>query len=148
MTTKAAFTPDEWKEVLVGPTSAGMIVITAARGGMFRETIAMTKAYTEARAQHGASELLDDIVATKPELDHTRYHSPEELKENGLAHIRGAVSLVEGKATAAELDDYRRFVLALAGKVASAHREGGQDVSPAETEAIQQITAALGTAGS
>ena len=148
MTTKAAFTPDEWKAVLEGPTSAGMIVITAAHGGMFRETVAMTKAYIEARAQHGASELLDDIVATKPEMDHTRYHSPEELRDNGLEHIRSAVALVEGKATAGELDDYRRFVLALADKVASAHREGGQDVSPAETEAIQQITAALGTAGS
>jgi hypothetical protein len=148
MTTKAAFSPDEWKTVLEGPTSAGMIVITAAHGGMFRETIAMTKAYTDARAQHGASELLDDIVATKPELDHTRYHSPEELRENGLAHIRSAVTLVEGKATAQELGDYRRFVLALADKVASAHREGGQDVSPAETDAIQQITAALGETGS
>jgi hypothetical protein len=148
MTTKAAFSPDEGKTVLEGPTSAGMIVITAAHGGMFRETVAMTKAYTDARAQHGASELLDDVVAAKPELDHTRYHSPEELRENGLAHIRSAVTLVEGKATAQELDDYRRFVLALADKVASAHREAGQDVSPAETEAIQQITAALGTAGS
>ena len=148
MTTKAAFSPDEWKTVLEGPTSAGMIVITAAHGGMFRETIAMTKAYTDARSQHGASELLDDIVATKPELDHTRYHSPEELRENGLAHIRSAVTLVEGKATAQELDDYRRFVLALADKVASAHREGGQDVSPAETEAIQQITTALGETSS
>jgi len=38
-------------------------------------------------------------------------------------------------------------VLTLANKVAAAHREGGQDVSPAETEAIQQIAAALGTAG-
>jgi hypothetical protein len=148
MTTKAAFSPDEWKTVLEGPTSAGMIVITAAHGGMFRETVAMTKAYTDARAQHGASELLDDIVAAKPELDHTRYHSPEELRENGLAHIRSAVTLLEGKATAQELDGYRRFVLALADKVASAHREGGQDVSPAETDAIQQITAALGTSSS
>jgi hypothetical protein len=148
MTTKAAFSPDEWKTVLEGPTSAGMIVITAAHGGMFRETVAMTKAYTDARAQHGASELLDDVVAAKPELDHTRYHSPDELRDNGLAHIRGAVALLEGKATAQELDDYRRFVLALADKVASAHREGGQDVSPAETEAIQQITAALGASGS
>jgi hypothetical protein len=148
MTTKAAFSPDEWKTVLEGPTSAGMIVITAAHGGMFRETVAMSKAYTDARAQHGASELLDDVVAAKPELDHTRYHSPEELRENGLAHIRSAVTLLEGKATAQELDDYRRFVLALADKVAAAHREGGQDVSPAETDAIQQITAALGTSGS
>jgi hypothetical protein len=146
MTTKAAFSADEWKVVLEGPPSAGLIVITAARGGMFRETVAMTKAYTEARAQHGESELLDEIVAAKPELDHTRYHSPEELRENGLAHIRSAVALVEGKATAEELDGYRRFVLTLADKVAAAHREGGQDVSPAEAEALRQIAAALGTA--
>ncbi len=59
MTTKAAFSPEEWKAVLEGPPAAGMIVITAARGGMFRETVAMSKAYAEARAEHGDSELLD-----------------------------------------------------------------------------------------
>ena len=56
--------------------------------------------------------------------------------------------LVDSKAATQERDDYRRFVLALADKVATAHREGGQSVSPAEAEAIQQITAALGPAGS
>ena len=148
MTTKAAFSPEEWKVVLEGPPAAGMIVITAARGGMFRETIAISKAYTEARAEHGDSELLDEIVAAKPQLDHTRYHSAEELRDNGLRHLRDAVALVDSKATTQERDDYRRFVLTLAGKVAAAHKEGGQSVSPAEAEAIQQITAALGTADS
>jgi hypothetical protein len=145
MTTKAAFSPEEWKVVLEGPPTAGMIVITAARGGMFRESIAMSKAYAEARAQHGESELLDEIVAAKPELDHTRYHSAEELRDTGLGHLRDAVALVETKAAAGELDGYRRFVLALAGKVAAAHREKGQNVSPAEATAIQQIAVALGT---
>ena len=148
MTTKAAFSPDEWKVVLEGPPTAGMIVVTAARGGMFRETIAMSKAYTEARAEHGESELLDEIVAAKPQVDHTRYHSAEELRDNGLQHLRDAVALVQSKATAQESDDYQRFVLTLANKVAAAHKEGGQSVSPAEAEAIQQITAALGTASS
>ena len=147
MTTKSAFSPEDWKAVLEGPPSAGMIVITAARGGTFRETYAMSKAYAEARAQHGESELLDEIVAAKPEADHTRYHSAEELRKNGLEHIRDAVALVEGKATAEELEDYRRFVLALADKVAAAHREHGQSVSPAEADAIQAIAAALGTTG-
>jgi hypothetical protein len=147
MTTKAAFSPEEWKTVLEGPPTAGMIVITAARGGMFRESIAMSKAYAEARGQHGESELLDEIVAAKPELDHTRYHSAEELRDNGLGHLRDAVALVGAKATPGELDGYRRFVLALAGKVAAAHREEGQSVSPAEAQAIQQIAAALGTTG-
>ena len=145
MTTQAAFSPEEWKVVLEGPPTAGMIVATAAHGGTFRESIAMAKAYTEARGEHGESELLDEIVAAKPKVDHTRYHSPEELRENGLDHLRNAVALVGSKATAEELDEYRRFILTLAGKVAAAHREHGQAVSPAETEAIQQVTEALGS---
>ena len=147
MTTKAAFSPEEWKVVLEGPPAAGMIVITAARGGMFRETIAMSKAYAEARAEHGDSELLDEIVTARPQMDHTRYRSAEELRDDGLRHLRDAVALVDSKAASQERDDYRRFVLTLANKVAAAHREGGQSVSPAEAEAIQQITAALGAAG-
>jgi hypothetical protein len=148
MTTKAAFSPEEWKVVLEGPPTAGMIVVTAARGGTFRETIAMAKAYAEARGEHGESELLDEIVATKPEVDHTRYHSAEELREHGLGNLRNAVAVLKSKATTEELDDYRRFVLSLAGKVAAAHREHGQAVSPAEAEAIQQLTEALGTSSS
>jgi len=148
MTSKAAFSPEEWKTVVEGPPTAGMIVITAAHGGMWRETFAMSKAYVDARAQHGESELLDEIVSAKPKLEHTRYHSPEELRDSGLGHLRDAMALLESKATPEECDDYRRFVLALAGKVAAAHREHGQSVSPEEAQAIQQITEALGTPGS
>jgi len=148
MTTKSDFSAEEWQLILEAPPSAGMIVVTAQRGGMFRETIAMAKAYTEARAEHGDSELLDEIVATKPEIDRTRYHSAEELRDNGLEHLRSAVALLESKATTGEVGDYRRFVVSLAGKVAAAHREHGQAVSPAEAEAIQQITEALGTSDS
>ncbi len=144
MTTKEAFSADEWKVVLEGPPSAGMIVITAAHGGTFRETFAMSKAYVEAHAQHGEAELLDEIVAAKPEIDHTRYHSNEERKEKGLEHVRDAIALLEAKATPEEVEGFRRFVITLAGKVAAAHREGGQSESPAETEAIQEIAAALG----
>ena len=144
MTAKADFTPEEWQVVLEGPPSAGMIVVTAQRGGTFRETIAMGKAYVEARKQHGESELLDEIVSAKPEIDHTRYRSAEELKENGLQHLRDAVELLERTATPEELEDYRRFVLTLADKVATAHRESGESISPAEQAAIQEIAAGLG----
>ena len=148
MTTKAAFSPDEWKVVLEGPPAAGLIVITAAHGGTFRETFAMSKAYAEARTEHGDSELLDEIVSAKPKVDHTRYHSPEELRNDELGHLRDAMALLESKATAGERDDYRLFVLSLTNKVAAAHREHGQSVSPEETAAIEQITEALGAAGS
>jgi hypothetical protein len=145
MTTKDAFSPEEWTAILEAPTTAGMIVITASHGGTFRETFAMSKAYAEARTQHGESELLDEVVAAKPKTDHTRYHSPDELRDHGLGHLRDAVALLESKATSQERDDYRRFVLSVANKVANAHREAGQSVSPAEAQAIEQISAALGT---
>jgi len=148
MTNKASFSPEEWKVVLEGPPAAGLIVITAAHGGTFRETFAMSKAYAEARAEHGESELLDELVSAKPKVDHTRYHSAEALRDSGLGHLRDAMTLLESKATAEERNDYRRFVLSLASKVAAAHREHGQSVSPAEEQAIQQITAALGGTGS
>jgi len=144
MTGKADFTEDEWKLLLEGPPSAGVIVVSAQRGGTFREAFAIGKAYTEARKQHGDSELLDEIVAAKPERDHTRYHSYDELKQAGLQHLRDAVGLLEQNGTPAEVDDYRRFVLDLSQRVANAHREGGEQVSEAEQAAIDEISASLG----
>ena len=143
MTTKSDFSTEEWKLILEAPPSAGMIVVTAQRGGSFRETIAIAKAYVEARQQHGESELLDEIVAAKPERDHTHYHSPDELKEHGLQHLRDSVALLERKATPAEVDEYRRFIVTLAHKVAAAHREHGEEVSESEQAAINDITGAL-----
>ena len=86
VTTKSDFSTEEWQLILEAPPSAGLIVVTAQRGGSFRESIAMAKAYVEARQEHGESELLDEIVSAKPERDHTHYHSATELKEHGLQH--------------------------------------------------------------
>src|SRR5580704_14379507 len=144
MTSKSDFTTEEWQLILEAPPSAGMIVVTAQRGGSFRETIAMAKAYAEARQQHGKSELLDDIVAAKPERVHTHYHSAEELKQHGLQHLRDSVALLEKKAAPEEVEEYRRFIVTLSHKVAAAHREHGVEVSEAEQAAIDQITEALG----
>ena len=149
MTTKAAFSPSEWELVLEGPPTAGLLVITASHGGMWRETIAMSKAYVEARAEHGESELLDEIVAEKPRMERGgKVHNPEELRDQGLDCLSDVTTLLEHKATVEERDDYRRFVLTVANKVAAAHREGGKQVSPAEEQAIQDITAALGRSAS
>jgi hypothetical protein len=149
MTTKAAFSPSEWELVLEGPPTAGLLVITASHGGTFRETIAMSKAYVEARAQHGESELLDEIVAERPRMERGgKIHNPEELRDHALDCLSDVTTLLEHKATAEERDDYRRFVLTVANKVAAAHREEGKQVSPAEEQALQDITTALGMGAS
>ena len=145
MTGSADFSEQEWETVLEGPTSAGLIVSSAERGGTFREVFAMAKAFTEARQEHGDSELLDEIVNHKPKMDKTRSHSPEELREHGLGVIGEAVTLVGQKATTAELGDYRQFVITLSNKVAGAKKEGdGDGPSEAEAAAIAEITEALG----
>jgi hypothetical protein len=144
MTGKADFTEEEWELVSEGPPSAGLIVVTAQRGGVFRETLAIPTAYVEARQLNGESQLLDEIVAERPERDHTHYHSFEELKQNGLQHLADAITLLEQKATAEEVAGYKHFVLAVADKVANAHREGVANVSDAEQAAIEEISKALG----
>ena len=144
MTTKADLTPEDWETVREGPPLAGLIVVTAQRGGTIRETFAMAKAYTEARQQHGASELLDEIVAAKPEIDRSHHGSYDELKQHGLQRLRDAIAVLERTAAPEEVDDYRRFVVTLAEKVANAHREGDAAVSDAERAAIDEISGAVG----
>jgi hypothetical protein len=135
--------------VLEGPPAAGLLVITASHGGTFRETLAMSKAYAEARAEHGDSELLDEIVAEKPRIERGgKVHNPEELRDQALGCLTDATALLGDKATAEERDDYRRFVVTVASKVAAAHREGGKQVSQEEQQAIEDIKTSLGIDGS
>jgi hypothetical protein len=143
---RSDFTDEEWTLVIEAPLLAGMVVATAARGGTFRESIAMGKAYAEARKEHGQSELLDEITHAKPKVEHKRFSSFEELKQHGLERVRAAVSLLEGKAAPDEVDAYRGFVLTLAERVAAAHREDGVEVSEAERTAIGEIGSAAGAA--
>jgi hypothetical protein len=143
MTAKTDFTEAEWTTVLEGPPSAGMVVLSASHGGTFKETFAIGKAYAEARTQHGESELLDEIVSAKPKVDRTHYHSMEELRQHELQHVHDAIEVLEAKATEQELSDYRGFVMALAERVAEAHREHGVAVSDDEQAALAEISRSL-----
>jgi len=93
---------------------------------------------------------LEEIVSAQPEFDRTRYHSAEELRQQGLERLRQAVQLVEQKGSPEEAEEYKRFVLTVAQRAAEAHREGGfmgfggKDVSDAEQAALDQIAGALG----
>ena len=146
MTDKAAFTEEEWELVREGPPTAGMVALTAEKGGTFRETWALAKFYAEARKEHGESELLDALVAEKP--DAKRYSSSEELESEGLRRLTEAVTLLEQKATTGEVAGYRKFVMDVAEQVAEAHKEGGQEVSEGERAAIEKIAASLYPSGS
>jgi len=146
MTSKADFTNEEWELVREGPPTAGMITLLASSGGTFRETWALAKTFAEARQQHGESDLLDALVAEKPDMK--RYHSAEEAENEGLSRLSQAVALLEQKATPDEVESYKRFTLSVAERVAEAHKEHGTQVSPEEREAITKIESSLGTTAS
>jgi hypothetical protein len=145
MTTKSDFQPEEWDLILEAPMTAGMIVITAAGGGTFRETFALARAYTDARKEHGASELLDEIVSTRPEFDRHKFGSSAELHEKGLQQVSDAAAALRAKATPEEAAAYREFVLNAASKVAAAHKEDGVEVSPPEQAALDEVRTRLET---
>jgi hypothetical protein len=146
MTDKAAFTEEEWELVREGPPTAGLVALSAEKGGSFRETWALAKFYAEARKEHGESELLDALVAEKPNVK--RYSSSDELESKGLGRLTEAVALLEQKATTSEVAGYRKFVMDVAEQVAEAHKEGGQEVSEGERAAIEKIAASLYPSGS
>jgi hypothetical protein len=146
MTTKTEFNADEWERVARAPALAGLMVMLADRGGTIRESVALGRAYAEAR-RDGGGELLEQLVSAAPQLDPQSVGSPEQLPEQ----IREAVGIVEQKATPEEADEYRRFVLRLADVVAHAHREGGvlgiggKEVSQEEQAVLDQLASTLGT---
>ena len=146
MTDKAAFTEEEWELVREGPPTAGLVALSAEKGGSFRETWALAKFYAEARKEHGESELLDALVAEKPNVK--RYSSSDELESKGLGRLTEAIALLEQKATTGEVAGYRKFVMDVAEQVAKAHKEGGQEVSGGERAAIEKIAASLYPSGS
>jgi hypothetical protein len=137
MTRRADFNAEEWSTVVDAPLYAALRVIAASHGGALRESLAMGRAYQDARAHHGESELLDELVKSPPAID--------------ADELRDAIGIVEAKATAAETDSYKAFVMRVAQAVASAHKEGGflgiggKQVSDAENQALDETSAALGT---
>jgi hypothetical protein len=150
MTAMTDFTHQEWDLLRGGPTSAGILVMTAQPRGAIREVFSMGKAYADARQQHGQSELLDEIVTSRPEIDRTPYSSTQELREHCLTNVRDVAALLEAKASPEERYEYKRFVLTLADKVARAYGEGspGDDaISSAERSTIDAIARALGAGG-
>lgn len=152
MTSKADFNAEDWSTVVDGPLYAGLRVIAADRGGTLRESMAMGRVYQEARAKQGASSLLDELIKSPPSIDQERLQAAGgDLSAVTAEHLRNAMSILESKATPADVDAYKRFVMTVAQAVAEAHKEGGflgiggQRVSAAEDQALDEISLALGS---
>ena len=151
MTTKADFNGEEWDRIAEAPALAGLIIATSQRGGTIRESLAMAKVYRETQAEHSSGDLVGELVQSAPNLNAKQFSSKEDMHTQGLERIRTAVGLVEAKATPEELDEYRKFAMAVAQHAAEADKSGGflgiggERISGNEQAALTEVAEALGT---
>jgi hypothetical protein len=151
VTTKADFNAEDWSTVVDGPLYAGLRMIAADRGGTVREILAMGRVYQDARAKHGTSALLDELVLSPPSIDPQRVQQAGgDISAVTAEQLRKAMSILESVATPEEVDAYKTFVMTVAQAVAGAHKEGGflgvggKRISEAENQALDEISADLG----
>jgi hypothetical protein len=152
MTTKSEFNAEEWDRVAQAPALAALVVILADRGGTIRESIALGKAYAEARGQ-GDSGLIHELASSAPQIKPAEMGQPDQLKTELPERIKSAVSLLEQKATPEETQQYREFILHVADVVAHAAKEGGvlgiggKEVSEQEQAALDDLRGQLTATG-
>lgn len=149
MTTKADFNAEEWSMVVEGPVLAGMRVVAASRGGTLRESVAMGRVYTEARQGQGDSALLDELVSSPPAVDPQRLQGAGDVAAASSERLREALGVLRQKASADDVEAYKRFVMDVATAAAEAHKEGGfigiggKQVSDEEQAALDEIQSVL-----
>ena len=158
MTSKDAFTEDEWVRIRRAPLIAGMAISIADPGGpieMTKETMASLKA---ASSPPSNEELLvavsQDIMAMGQQkqnpiggfkVQNAALAGKEILDELGAAN-----DIVTTKATPDEAAGFRGWLVAVAQAAADSAKEGGfmgfgaEQVSQGERTMIDQLEATLG----
>jgi hypothetical protein len=124
MTTKSDFNAEEWDRVAQAPAFAAFMVMLAERGGAIRESIAVGRAYAEARGDRG-SELIQQLASSPPQLNPSQFAQRDQLSSELPERIDAGITLVDQKAGPDEAREYREFVLHVADVVAHAAKEGG-----------------------
>ena len=132
MTTKSAFTEEEWARLERAPIVAGMAITLADPGGPIeavKESVASIKTVTEAAQSGGQGELVDEVAKSVTEKGRNPLG---DFKPRGalagqqiLEELQAANALVTEKATPEEAAGFREWLLAAAKRSAEAAKEGG-----------------------
>jgi len=159
MNIKNNFTPEEWKSLLKSPMLVSYAVAGAAPSGendFIQEMSAVADAIIEGGQQAPQDSLVAadvaDIVANADDEGRgaTEKISVKEVKGRALEHCQSVADLLRTKVGAEEADAYKRWLVSVARKVASAAKEGGflgfggTQVSESEKTTIGEIESALG----
>jgi hypothetical protein len=161
MANKAAFTAEEWNQVLGSVFMAGFAVTAADPSGLWgllKETYASGRALVEAKSSGSelSKAIFGDMQTSEGRSAAQDYVKSrlqgakgEEIKQRALAALQSAVAVVDAKAPS-EAAGYKAWLQQIAKSVAEASKEdgflgfGGVDVSDAEKATLAEIGAALG----
>jgi hypothetical protein len=136
MSNPTTFTPNEWALLANAPVAAATAVALAGPGGGDEEAETIITGWREVGAMFPDSPLVQTIVrdydpaqASDEGGRNTHYEDPEQaiaaLIDHALDNCRAAVALLNGRVDPLDLDDYRKFTLNLAYRVARSAGEGG-----------------------
>ena len=158
MSVKDKFTPEEWKTLLRTPMLVSYAVAgsdPSGKEGFIQEMSAVADAIIEggqgARQESLLGSVVSEIIANAQDeqRSQTEKLSTSEAKERALENCRVVARLLQAKASAEEADEYKRWIVRVAHRVASAAKEGGflgfggSQVSGSEVEIINEIGAAI-----
>ncbi len=158
MGVKDNFTQEEWGALLKAPMLVSYAVAGAAPSvekDFIQEMSAVADAIIEGGQRAEKNSLLGavvaDIVANAEDerRGQTEKLSVSEVKDRALENCRVVAGLLQTKASAEEADEYKRWVVGVAHKVASAAKEGGifgfggTQISGSEVATINEIGEAL-----
>ena len=158
MTSKDAFTEDEWGRLRRAPMVAGMAISIADPGGpieLTKETMASMKA---ASSPPSNEELLtavsQDIMSMTQQKQNPMgdYKLDKASPAGGqvLEELRGVHDIVAAKATTEETEAFGRWMVAVTQAAADAAKEGGfmgfgaERVSHGEQEMLQKVAETFG----
>jgi hypothetical protein len=156
MSKQTDYTPEEWKTISAAPVLAGLLVSVSDMSGpigVVKEAMAVVKAVTESAAST-SNELIKTLAQEikarggKPDMP-ALPADPEGVRAALIDNCKRAAAVVSQK-SAAEAEEYKRWLVSLARKTAEASKEGGflgiggTVVSEEESSAVNELASALG----
>jgi len=153
VTTKDAFTEEEWARVVRGPFVAGLAISLADPGGPIeaaKETMATLRSATNppSREQLLTEAALDTQTMTQHKEHPLKGYKPSSGSQV-LDELRAVKALVAAKATPEEADAYGTWLTASAQAAAEAAKDGGfmgfhaKRVSDGEQAMLDQVREAV-----
>lgn len=134
MAVKDNFTAEEWKSLLRAPMLAGYAVAGSApskQEDFVREMAGLADGIAEGERRAAQDSLLGAVVADiianaeDEQRGQTEKLSLQDVRGRALETCRAVAALLRTKASPEEAYEYKRWVLVVAERVASAAKEGG-----------------------